>query len=682
MAAIPIRLAPLPGEALDSWLEAYADLLHVTVRDIFTFAGASWDRDGGRHDVGKPWLVQLDEPDLAALSAATGIPAGALAGMTLARYQGTGLAEVTAPPGMRRTPRWWRQLSCSRYCPSCLAANGGRWMLAWRIPWAFACTGCQVLLADTCPDCGRRHRRTRTGQPRHRGRCDLTGLPLPPPRPPGATTFSCTSDPAATPAVALPAGGRVLAAQQHVDALITALLASRGRPAETAALRQQLDDIYAVARAAASAVNGPAGLPPAAAAVLGELAARPSTPASQEPGPNAGALPGPVDRYLRQLAPVAAFGTAVADIMLHGRPGDPDPEIAAWLAANGAIRRSQPGPGDMLAEWNRASPALQAALAGPLAARLDSFRQLRYRAVAGPARIPRPSQARRLAAVLPTLIWPGWVLRLMPPEGFNFLSYQAGLTVMLAVAVTGAADCRTARELIGLHPAHPSDLATFTSRLRKHGVLEPVTAAICQLARRLEDNGTPIDYARRRRLPRLAQAQLDLNAWRRQRQILRHPATWGHPQQPDDTTLPAAPVREHLARLRLIELLTGTHPRYLPDELQLPATRTQHYSNFTLTMPAQLDLCLRRQASALLSKASIDEPVTWEPPTGWITGITWPGPDPDSITACDLHPLIRARLPASAIAAKLATTADHVLLAAARNPAPRLPCDPLTARSP
>ena len=151
-------------------------------------------------------------------------------------------------------------------------------MLAWRIPWAFACTGCQVLLADTCPDCGRRHRRTRAGQPRQPGRCDLTGLPLPPPRPPGATTFSCASDPAGTPAVALPAGGRVLTAQQHVDALIAALLASRGRPAETAALRQQLDDIYAVARAAASAVNGPAALPPAAAAVLAELAARPGTP--------------------------------------------------------------------------------------------------------------------------------------------------------------------------------------------------------------------------------------------------------------------------------------------------------------------------------------------------------------------------------------------------------------------
>ncbi|HET9975350.1 MAG TPA: hypothetical protein VFQ68_44460 [Streptosporangiaceae bacterium] len=235
--------------------------------------------------------------------------------------------------------------------------------------------------------------------------------------------------------------------------------------------------------------------------------------------------------------------------------------------------------------------------------------------------------------------------------GFNFLSYRVGLTMMLAVAVTGAPDCRTARELIGLHPAHPSDLATFTSRLRRHGILEPVTAAICQLARQLEDNGSPIDYARRRRLPRLAQAQLDVTAWRRQRHILRRPATWGQPRQPGGTALAAAPVREHLARLRLIELLTGTHPRYLPGDLQLPPARTQHYSDFTLTMPAQLDLCLRRQASSLLSKASIDEPVTWEPPPGWVTGIPWPGPHPDSIGPGDLHPLIRARLPAGAIAA-------------------------------
>jgi transposase InsO family protein len=104
---------------------------------------------------------RLGEADLAEPSAATGVPAQALAGMTLARYQGTGLAEVAAQPGLPSVPRWWRHLAGSRYCPRCLAANGGRWMLAWRIPWAFACTGCQALLADACPDCGRRHRRTR-----------------------------------------------------------------------------------------------------------------------------------------------------------------------------------------------------------------------------------------------------------------------------------------------------------------------------------------------------------------------------------------------------------------------------------------------------------------------------------------------------------------------------------------
>jgi hypothetical protein len=103
--------------------------------------------------------------------------------MTLARYQGTGLAEVAAQPGLPSVPRWWRHLAGSRYCPRCLAANGGRWMLAWRIPWAFACTGCQALLADACPDCGRRHHSTRPGRPRGPGRCGVphrsrTGDPI------------------------------------------------------------------------------------------------------------------------------------------------------------------------------------------------------------------------------------------------------------------------------------------------------------------------------------------------------------------------------------------------------------------------------------------------------------------------------------------------------------------------
>jgi hypothetical protein len=132
-------------------------------------------------------------------------------------------------------------------------------------------------------------------------------------------------------------------------------------------------------------------------------------------------------------------------------------------------------------------------------------------------------------------------------------------------------------------------------------------------------------------------------------------------------------VQEQLARLRLIELLTGTHPRYLPDPLRLPERRSQDYAEFVFTMPGQMAACLHQQARALLSKASISEPVTWEPPSSWAAGIPWPGPDPGAISTEDLHPLIRAGLPVRAIAARLATSADHVRLAAARHPAPRLP---------
>jgi hypothetical protein len=132
-------------------------------------------------------------------------------------------------------------------------------------------------------------------------------------------------------------------------------------------------------------------------------------------------------------------------------------------------------------------------------------------------------------------------------------------------------------------------------------------------------------------------------------------------------------VQEQFARLRLIELLTGTHPRYLPEPLRLPVRRSQDYAEFTFTMPEQMAFSLHQQARALLSKAGISEPVTWEPPLDWAAGIPWPGPDPDAISTEDLHPLIRARLPVRAIAARHATTADHVRLAAARHPAPRLP---------
>ena len=326
----------------------------------------------------------------------------------------------------------------------------------------------------------------------------------------------------------------------------------------------------------------------------------------------------------------------------------------------------------MLARWDQASPALQAALARPLASRLDTFCQLRYRALAGPARIPDPARGRERAAAVPSLMWPGWALRLMPPGGFDFLRYRAALAVMLAVASTGAEDYRTAQELLGLQPVHGSRLATFTARLRQHGVLEPVTAAICQLARNLDQHGAPVsttpagDGCAASPRPSSTPPAGAASAYF----LTSGP---GPPPSLDHADLPATPAQEHLARLRLIELLTGTHPRYLPRAAATARTRGQDYAEFVFTLPEPMARCLHQQASVLLSHAGINEPVTWEPPFGWVTGITWPGPHPDDISPADLHPLIRSGLPVRAIAARLGTTAEHIRLTAARHPAPQPP---------
>ena len=89
--------------------------------------------------------------------------------------------------------------------------------------------------------------------------------------------------------------------------------------------------------------------------------------------------------------------------------------------------------------------------------------------------------------------------------------------------------------------------------------------------------------------------------------------------------LPAAPVQDHFARLRLIELLTGTHPYYLPEPLRLSERYGPDYAGFVFTLPEPMARYLDHRARYLLRHAGIDEPVTWEPPFDWVTGIAWPG---------------------------------------------------------
>ena len=84
LRTFPLRTAPRPGESLDSWLEAAAVRLRVTMAELYEAMGfASPHSELWRHIVLRP-----TDTELAAISATTGLTPGQVRAMTLSRYAG------------------------------------------------------------------------------------------------------------------------------------------------------------------------------------------------------------------------------------------------------------------------------------------------------------------------------------------------------------------------------------------------------------------------------------------------------------------------------------------------------------------------------------------------------------------------------------------------------------------
>jgi TniQ len=103
---LPLRLAPLPGEALDSWLDALAHRLKVPLTDLCWSLGLP----GGPHNVlrkdGIPAsrVVLLRDHEAQAISAAAGVPVPALHAMTMARYDRRAIMMTTPAAGSASAP--------------------------------------------------------------------------------------------------------------------------------------------------------------------------------------------------------------------------------------------------------------------------------------------------------------------------------------------------------------------------------------------------------------------------------------------------------------------------------------------------------------------------------------------------------------------------------------------------
>jgi len=265
-------VAPLPGEALESWIAAYARRLHTTGSGLIAHLGLGGTRI-------THMALRLHDHEAAALERATGVSRQALAAMTLEPHDGLAVAIM---PGRRalaaRFPAGRFGTARVLYCPLCLREDQGRGPVTWRLPWSFACPRHRVLLLDFCPACHRPPRpwNARRLGPQAGGACTRDNPAT------AARRGGCGTDLTGAEAASLPAGGLVLAAHQHLAALMASPPGSRA--AALTALRQ----VYATAWRALWGLHAiPGQAPPAVHAVLDEIGAVLPGRDGAEPGDDA-----------------------------------------------------------------------------------------------------------------------------------------------------------------------------------------------------------------------------------------------------------------------------------------------------------------------------------------------------------------------------------------------------------
>ena len=585
---MPITLTPLPGEALDSWLEAYARRLRSCSRDLLDHLGLTGTTLAHM-------VVTLTDRERDILSAAAGIDPDTLRRMTLAPLDGVA---VTITPGRRSTghPPAWRRHTGSRFCPTCLADSDGRWLLRWRLPWAFACNVHACLLVDCCPGCGKRPHPDRPGtraSATTAGRC-TTGLPQHAPG--GWRAPLCDHPLTDLPAAMLPRDGQVLAAQRRVDHLLHA--ANRTHDVDRRQrIRRVLDELHTLAYKSLRALHDPsADAPQSARTIVDECGA--TVPAGR----------GALDSF---DAHTIAVATAIANTAHRDDPTGQT--LLSWIITADRSRLSPAEPGRILKPWRNASPRLTERVLTALDPHLQVHDRLAYRTAGPHPHRPdaTPEQIRARAASLPALIWPTWAIRLIPTTkaSHNALtSTRAALAAMALIPGTRLTQ-QQAVELLGWR-TQPS-VKTVLNRLPAQQCTI-LLVLLDELANLLDTTPAPIDYARRRAL--FTHPAVDRRAYRKLA------ATHGwHPP---------SPLQLHILDDHLALLLTGARPGHHTHSAR--GSRRDAWNPYTAALPTAVRAFIHDQAQRHLRRHYIDEPVTWHPPPD--PGLPWPGIDPDTVS--------------------------------------------------
>ncbi len=618
---LPIRVDPLPGEGMDSWLEALAARSQTSWGDLVAAVGLNDAVRGS--SLTAPYPLMTSTPGaVEVLGAATGVPGPVLESMAFAAmYPGA------APIGIG----WRRQvLHGSRFCPACLDHNGGRWPLWWRLRWAFACPIHRCLLADVCPQC---QRRPRTRALPHDvvptpGRCMLPAADAT-----GRRSARCGADLVDAATIVLPEKHSALRAQESILAVVAEGSASTGiyrdRPVSAT---QYFCDLTAV---------GMRALRYGSISELREAAdCREVNDALAEAADLAGASP----PHTAIRSPASAAHTAVAATVAVSVLSAPSAPLAGerlrWLIAS-ARRRGLAVSATNIGWGSAVSPVLTSVQLSALGPFLGHVDQIRYRCFTD--RPVRPRVARSMVArSLPALLWYPWALPLHDtPVGFEQL--RAALSVAVALARDPfrlAAACR-----FGGNVTTPSGVSRVLRALAPRSDWRAATVMMAALADHLAEHPAPINYETRRLLP--ARDLLPDSHW--------------HSICRDVALPPGRGVRIRLVRCWLYERITGSPGRFSTHALKTGEFRAK-LADLPRTMFPDLVLALDEAARRFLDVHGLAaEPLRWSPPQDAVPGWLARQPLDTVIDTHRLQNLVRPRnAPLGAVAARFGVPIELV----------------------
>lgn len=623
MRTLPIRVAPIDGEALDSWLEALAHRNQTCFGDVLTAVGL------GAYGVDRrtsAWSVSLTPHEAAAITTITGVQLSSLKAMTLDHYAERAVRLNPDTRALSRAFPWCRARG-SRFCPTCLKETSGRWQLRWRLGWTFACIKHHCLLADACPQCGavprlRPHVTEIVPRPSH--------CAHPAPNATGRASARCDGPLLATTVTTFDPDHPVMNAQRTVNSILDTTTPDFGVYAiEPVTRTQALSDIRALAgRALAYAT--PEDLE---RRIPGDLLTAYRREPRRRPRGSGPARP----TTKPGLAAPALAATAAAGVIIALQTLDQADITAAsaslrWLISSGrdrglSVRATNIG-------WGKGtSSILTGVQLNALGPALSPADHLRYRigtaspAHPGPATTPSAKLARRL----PTMLWPAWSLRFAIPN-CRHRQLQSALSVAVLFVGTRLTSAQ-ATSLIN-SALDGAAVTRVLQLIRKHHAWNTIREAIIDIHDHIGEYEPPIDYQRRR--------QIDFT-------YLLPNSIWEEIRS--STNTPELEVGK--ARGFLYEQLTGSPVLKAAEALSDSLFHREAY-NFPKYLTAELKSTLDEYARTFLADNRIDdEPTIWQPPTEVLDRFELPGPAP---AAVDVQGL-RSTLPT--YARKIGAAADH-----------------------